>query len=98
MPARPTIQGNLVGLNLLGTAKIANGQGGCMSQLRARPSAAPAVPATSSRGNAGFGLYVAASTAAAPTTINANYVGTTASGTAALGNSGPGIRSPAPAA
>ena len=81
------IRGNYIGTNAAGTAAIANGQYGI---LLAGPGD-EVIDNVISANAAGYPGILAPS-AATGTIIRGNRIGTTADGTGALGNGGPGIR------
>ncbi|MCC7491968.1 MAG: Ig-like domain-containing protein [Fimbriimonadaceae bacterium] len=90
----PTIVANRIGTNANGTSAIGNGAGGIY--LGSTQTAAVTIGgATSSAGNlisgnSGPGLTLAA-TAAHPTSVSNNTIGTSFSRTQPVGNAGPGI-------
>lgn len=83
------IQGNLIGTNAAGTAKIQNDAGGIIllggSNITVGGTSASARNTVS--GNGGAGILILADA----TVVRGNYVGTNAAGTAALGNGSEGI-------
>lgn len=87
-----TIQGNLIGLDATGTTGLGNGTAGV--DLSGLPGSTVGGAASTARnvvsGNFGGGIYLHGVTARM--TVAANYVGTDATGGAALGNSQFGIR------
>ncbi len=88
-----TIQGNTIGLNAAGTAAVPNGSRGVVlsyvhdSVIGGATAAARNVIS----GNGGSGLDVTGDGTTANVTIQGNYVGTSALGTAALPNGNNGI-------
>jgi CSLREA domain-containing protein len=82
------VQGNYVGTNLAGTADLGNGGNG-VSVINGSPNNLIGGTAAGTRNvisaNSGSGVYIAG-VSSTGNTISGNYIGTTADGTAALGN------------
>lgn len=85
------IVGNYIGTDSLGTSAVPNGVYG-ISLLNGTNHEVGRAPASGNliSGNGAIGLWVGSLVSSA--TIEANYVGTDASGASSLPNSGPGIR------
>ncbi|KPJ78044.1 MAG: hypothetical protein AMJ54_05645 [Deltaproteobacteria bacterium SG8_13] len=87
----PFIQGNTIGLNAAGDAAVANGGVGIVIEAGvsgAQIGGAAAVERNLISGNTGDGIFV---NGADSTTIENNFIGTDAAGSADLGNGGDGI-------
>jgi hypothetical protein len=86
-----TVQGNIIGLNAAGTAAIPNtGPGVSINDAEFSVIGGTTAGARNViSGNSGPGIQLVND--ASVTTIQGNYIGVNAAGTAAIGNAGPGI-------
>lgn len=86
----PSIKGNFIGTNSTGAAAIANGRSGLHIQGATTPAIGGTVAGESNviSGNAWDGIQLETATDA---TIQGNFIGTNATGTAAIGNGSNGI-------
>ncbi len=84
-----TIQGNIIGLNAAGTAKVANGGNGLNLTLNSVNTIGGASAAARNviSGNGAAGLRIDRGSEF----VRGNFIGTNAAGTAALGNTGVGV-------
>ena len=91
-----TIQGNTIGLNAAGTAKLPNAQHGITlsagGNIQIGGTSAAARNVISGNGGAGNGWRgIAVFNIGGPVLIQGNYIGTNSAGTAALGNQADGV-------
>jgi hypothetical protein len=87
------VEGNFIGTNAFGTTALGNNTGGVEIRFSNNNRVGGTTPAARNviSANAGYGISV--TTGASANTIQGNYIGTNASGTAALGNNRGGIES-----
>jgi Ca2+-binding RTX toxin-like protein len=89
-----TVLGNYIGTNLAGTGKIANGINGITISSGASTNTIGGTTSAHRNiisGNTGDGVFITG-TGTSNNSVQGNYIGTNAAGTAGLGNSSNGIR------
>jgi Ca2+-binding RTX toxin-like protein len=89
-----TVLGNYIGTNLAGTGKIANGINGITISSGASTNTVGGTTSAHRNiisGNTGDGVFITG-TGTSNNSVQGNYIGTNAAGTADLGNSNNGIR------
>jgi hypothetical protein len=85
-----TVQGNLIGTDAAGTARVANGNGVFVNASTAKVGSAPAAARNVISGNTGFGIEFGGG-ATVGNVLQGNYVGVDVGGATALGNGGDGV-------
>ena len=89
----PTLNGNIIGLNAAGTAALPNTSGGIQLLTNVNGAVIGGTSAAARNvisGNTGAGISAASGTVT-NVTVQGNYIGSNAAGSAALANSGDGI-------